>query len=164
MLGAMAAMKEMEARDRFEAQRKKWIEKINGKEFLMVNCHCCGQPWARQEILRISEGDLTRWQALRKESRTHLWPVFVMTFVLLPLSLLAPQILQVPIPWSLAFFIASSLIWILILYLFLDKPLECRVGKEKLEILIHNGHQNQKANEVGLEDQYQTKFILMPRT
>jgi len=55
-----------------EAQRKKWVETKDGKEFLFVTCETCDQPHARQEVLRVTADGLALWHKT-EEDEGHAW-------------------------------------------------------------------------------------------
>jgi len=67
-MGALIAVEERAA---VEKRRRKWIatKEENGRpvEFLMTDCETCGQPWARQRVLRFSEGEFTEWKQIKDE-------------------------------------------------------------------------------------------------
>ena len=60
MTGGMITIKTREERDRFERERKKWVERSNGSEYLMINCRSCSQPVERQKVIRVSRDHLAR--------------------------------------------------------------------------------------------------------
>ena len=83
----MGALIAVEERTAFEKRRRKWIaeKEENGRpvEFLMTDCETCGQPWARQRVLRFSEGEFREWEQIANEETRQ---VRKYAFVTAPLS------------------------------------------------------------------------------
>lgn len=80
-----------------EAVRRKWFEtrKENGAfvEYLMVECEHCHQPWARQHVLRLSEDDFQRWEALEQGKKpSSRWEFYCRLFSLFGKSRLERRI------------------------------------------------------------------------
>jgi hypothetical protein len=50
-----------------EDAKKKWVDRKDGKEYVFVRCETCGQPHARQEVLRIPAADIALWQRAEQE-------------------------------------------------------------------------------------------------
>lgn len=157
MTGSMIAMKIRKERDRFEKERKKWIERRGDCEYLMVNCRSCNQPFPRQKILRINEDHLARWRVLAETEHANFWAL-VMFPPIIVFGVAVGYFYKSPVVAVLTWGACFALDLIRVCW---SSVREKRaVDAEKKRILSSYSY-DIPVEDVGLASQYDRKFALL---
>lgn len=172
-LGMKLALGTMGRKEQLEAKRERWVEiqEIDGGfvEFMMVKCNCCSQPYPRQRVLRLGKKEMAEWQRIDRSyeyySNQHNLSTGLVMIAGLLVGVAVAVFAAVAIKSVIGFL--AGVIPCVIMYKFLC--CSDRRRQEKLDEFTRERdcvlarHGNIPAKEVGTIDQWDKKYVILPK-
>jgi len=165
MWGAVVVAAAEQRRREIERKRARWTETREERgeqiEYLMVNCECCGQPFARQKVIRFNEREFTEWQKIRgafwttgdKFLQLLIFPATIVPWIFVSWKI--PELFG----WSIAMLLVAAIMYLGALEYFGWKRRKKLRARQRDILASHN---NIPAQKIGMLDQYPTEYVIVP--